>query len=77
MIRATVPLKEPSYREIKRIAALEHRSVSSLLTALVEEGLSRCGQAHVVRSPKTGLPVFQLPGLVSATEAAALADEDA
>ncbi|MDR2454236.1 MAG: hypothetical protein LBD51_06790 [Bifidobacteriaceae bacterium] len=77
MIRSTVPLKESSYQEIKRIASLEHRSVASVLTTLVEDGLTRRGGAHVIRSPKTGLPVFQLPGLVSAAEAAALADEDA
>jgi hypothetical protein len=77
-MRTTIVLSAETHAEAKRVAAAENLSMASFLGGLVEQGIRQRAQAISVSvSPKTGLPVFQLPGSVTAAQAARMVDEDA
>ncbi|MDR1295743.1 MAG: hypothetical protein LBK59_12475 [Bifidobacteriaceae bacterium] len=76
-MRATASLSQDVYQEAQRQAQREGMSLAATLGALVEEALAaRARLVGLSTSPRTGLPVFLLPGTVTAEQAARLIDEN-
>ena len=59
-MRTAIDLPDDLYRRLKARAALEGRTVESLLTALLLQGLSRAKPDPEVPRPRTAPPVISI-----------------